>query len=320
MRFSGRRLRKVLAAGVFFFLASRPAAFGQDALVTTSVDSAHITVGDWLRLVIQVKHPPSVDIVWGQVRDTVGAFEVVKLDTLPPDNDGGLVTEGRKFTLSAYDSGTFSIPPMLIGYKEKGDTALKFVQSDSRSVVVATVPVDTSKAIKDIKPPLGIPLTWKEIAGYGAILIVIAGLAYLAYWYYRRRKLKAGEIPEEAPPAVMPHVRAMTRLRELLERRVWQEGNVKGFYSEATEIVREYFEGRYGIMALEMTSYEVFDQLRKFRLEQETAAQIEKLFIDADLVKFAKYIPLPSENEEVIPRALDIVERTRPKEAVAENV
>ena len=42
--------------------------------------------------------------------------------------------------------------------------------------------------------------------------------------------------------------------------------------------------------------------------------------VDADLVKFAKYTPVPSENEAVIPQALDIVERTKPKEEVPQNV
>jgi len=44
------------------------------------------------------------------------------------------------------------------------------------------------------------------------------------------------------------------------------------------------------------------------------------LFINSDLVKFAKYLPTPSENEAVIPQALDIVERTKPHEEVPVNV
>ena len=73
-------------------------------------------------------------------------------------------------------------------------------------------------------------------------------------------------------------------------------------------------------MALELTSYEVFDQLKRFQLEAETTKFIEAFFISADLVKFAKYTPVPSENEAVVPQALDIVERTKPKEVVQENV
>ena len=101
---------------------------------------------------------------------------------------------------------------------------------------------------------------------------------------------------------------------------MWQQGNVKGFYSEATEIVREYFEGRYGIMALELTSDEVFAQIRRFSLEAEVMKVIESFFLDADLVKFAKYMPVPSENEDVIPKGLGIVERTKPVAEVPHDV
>ena len=72
-------------------------------------------------------------------------------------------------------------------------------------------------------------------------------------------------------------------------------------------------------MALEMTSDEVFAQLKQFNLEPDISSLIEDLFVSADLVKFAKYSPVPSENEAVIPQALDIVERTKPKEEVPQN-
>jgi hypothetical protein len=75
--------------------------------------------------------------------------------------------------------------------------------------------------------------------------------------------------------------------------------------------VREYFEGRYGVMALELTSDEVFAQIRRFSLDADVMKAIEAFFIDADLVKFAKYMPVPSENEDVIPKGLEIVEGTK---------
>ena len=61
-------------------------------------------------------------------------------------------------------------------------------------------------------------------------------------------------------------------------------------------------------------------QLKRFTLDKDVTKLIEAFFIDADLVKFAKYTPVPSENEAVIPQALDIVERTKPKEEVPQNV
>ena len=307
-------------AVALLFAVNASSLFSQEVSVTTSVDSTHITMGDWLNLTVQVRHADSVNILWSALQDTLGVFEIVRLDTLPAVGNGGSVVEGRKITLSAYDSGSFVIPPILLAYVHANDTTQRYVQTDSETIQVSSVEVDTAKAIKDIKPPLSVPLTWKEIALYAGIVLAVAALIYGGYYYYRKRKRKAGEIIEEEAPKIPPHILAMTRLMELKEKRVWQQGNLKEFYSEATEIVRQYFEGRYGIMALELTSDEVFAQLRRFTLDKDVTKLIEAFFINADLVKFAKYTPVPSENEAVIPQAQEIVERTKPKEEVPQNV
>jgi hypothetical protein len=110
---------------------------------------------------------------------------------------------------------------------------------------------------------------------------------------------------------IPPDILALAQLHELEERHVWQKGEIKAFYSEATEIVRRYVEGRYGVMALEMTTDEVLDQLASLKLSKDMMSEIRTFLADADLVKFAKVIPSFSDNERVIPVALDIVEKTR---------
>ena len=320
MRIQSKKLLSRISVVVVLFAVHATCLFSQEVTVTASVDSTHITMGDWLNLTLQVRHADSVNVLWGEFKDTLGVFEIVRLDTLPSAGTGGSVMEGRKVTLSAYDSGSFVIPPILFAYVRPNDTTRHYVQSNPLTIQVSSVEVDTAKAIKDIKPPLSVPLTWKEIALYAGIILAIGALIYGGYYYYRKRKKKAGEIVEEEAPKIPPHIQAMIRLKELKEKRVWQQGDVKAFYSEATEIIRQYFEGRYGIMALELTSDEVFDQLKRFTLATDVTKLIEAFFIDADLVKFAKYTPVPSENEAVIPQALDIVEQTKPKEEVPQNV
>ncbi len=304
---------------VVFFVAHTSLLRGQEVSVRAAVDSTHITMGDWLHLTVQVKHSASNVISWGGWKDSIGVFEIIHQDSVQRDESGGVITEKIKFTLSKYDSGEFVIPPIGIAYNAPGDTALRHAQSDPLTVHVSSVQVDTSKAIKDIKPPLDVPLTWKEISFYTGIIAAIAAVLYAIYYYVKKRKK-----PEEAQAAkeakVPPHILAIARLKELEEKRIWQQGNVKAFYSEATEIVREYFERRFGIMALEMTSDEVFAQLKRFTLDADTTKTIESFFVDADLVKFAKVTPIPAENEAVIPQGLEIVERTKPVEEVPQNV
>ena len=68
--------------------------FGQEVSVTATVDSAHITMGDWLNVNLRVRHADSTEIEWSALKDTLGVFEIVRLDTLARTVDGHSVTEG----------------------------------------------------------------------------------------------------------------------------------------------------------------------------------------------------------------------------------
>ena len=71
--------------------------------------------------------------------------------------------------------------------------------------------------------------------------------------------------------------------------------------------------------AMELTSGEVMAQLVRFKLNENISGTINRFLSDADLVKFAKYQPVPSENEGVIPVARVIVDSTKPSEAAEQT-
>ena len=117
MKIQSKKLLSRISAVVILFAVTQRALFSQEVSVTASVDSTHITMGDWLNLTVQVKHADSVNMLWSEFKDTLGVFEIVRLDTLPRVGAGGSVTEGRKVTLSAYDSGSFVIPANTVGIR-----------------------------------------------------------------------------------------------------------------------------------------------------------------------------------------------------------
>jgi hypothetical protein len=304
--------------GTVFFLITgwmflSPMADAQNVSVNVQSDSSHITIGDWFRVSIEVKRPDNVKTYWPAFKDSLGPFDLVKQDSLTTSEANGIVTEEKTLTVSKYDSGSFSLPAVQVAYTAPGDTAMRYAQSSPLIVSVSSIAVDTSKAIKDIKGPLSVPLTWRDFLLYALILLAIAAIIYGIY-YYRKKHKKGPEEVEEIVEERPAHLVAVERLRELEEKRLWQQGDVKKFYSDATEIIREYFEKRYGIMALELTSDEVVQQLMKFRLDAALMRSVESLFLNADLVKFAKYAPVSSENEAVIPQALQIVEQSKPRQ------
>jgi hypothetical protein len=90
-------------------------------------------------------------------------------------------------------------------------------------------------------------------------------------------------------------------------------GKVKEYYSEITEIIRKFFEGRFGIIALEMTSDEILRQMKPIPEAQVHWKEMNTFFLTADLVKFAKYEAAPAEHENEMKWAYAIVQSMIPK-------
>ncbi len=299
---------------LFIFLLVPQILFSQNVTVSASVDSQSVSIGDWIQYSVNVKYPSSTPIGFPTFKDTIGVFEIVQQDSLLKTELNGEIELKKKFIIAKYDAGNYSVQPFVVQYKDASGK-IHSALSNPIPIEIRGVEVDTSLSIKDVKPQLSVPISAEEIALYAGIVLALAGIGYGIYYYVQQKKKKAGLIVE-VKPTIPPHVLALIQLEELEAKRLWQSGEIKAFYSEATEIVRRYFELRYGIMALEMTSGEVMNQLKKFKLEKNITPSIEQFLSDADLVKFAKYQPIASENEQVIGQARSIVEKTKPVEVV----
>jgi hypothetical protein len=182
--------------------------------------------------------------------------------------------------------------------------------TNSLLLTVHTLNVGAEDPARDIKPPMGIPYTLLEILLFAGVLLLLAAAGYLLYRYLKRRGTEA--LPEERVSALRPaHVLAMEQLAILREKKLWQQGRIKEYYSELTEILRRYFEDRYGLMALEETTDEILLGLRGLDLRTAVSGEVEEVLRRADLVKFAKHKPVMAEHEQTLTRAYSIVEKTR---------
>ncbi len=305
---------KQLSFLIFFSLFLQ----AQDVTVTATVDSQSVVIGDWIRYSVDVRHPSSVSVTLPVFRDTMGQFDVVRQDTVLRTEVNGEVQLKKQFVIAKYEPGSFYVPPFMVTVVGKqGDTAAAV--SNPIPVEIRGVEVDTSMTIKDLKSPMTVPMSAEEIALYTGIVAALGGLAYALYYYIRKRRSAAGTVQEEQRPNIPPHVLALMQLEALQAKRLWQAGEVKAYYSEATEIVRRYFEQRYNIMALEMTTGEVMSQLASFKLPPPVVTQIDALLSGADMVKFAKYQPVAAENEQVVADARTIVELTMPQASGADT-
>jgi hypothetical protein len=88
-------------------------------------------------------------------------------------------------------------------------------------------------------------------------------------------------------------------------------GQVKAFYSELSEILRVYIEGRTFIDALEMTTREMLAALHEQMADEEAIERLREVSETADLVKFAKFMPTESTHNRSMSLAFEFIERTR---------
>lgn len=279
-----------------------------DSRVSARIDTSQIRIGEQFRMTLSAKLEEGANIRFPLLADTFSNFEVVKkgtIDTVVAENQERNLRQ--ELTLTSFDSGYHVIPPMPFVYVNGGteDTAL----SEAMLMTVTTVAVDTTKEIKAIKDIVAVPFPWQDY-----ILYIIIGVVLIAIGIYLLRRYNTSKplIPKYVAPKRPAHEIALENLRRIEEEKLWQQGLVKKYYSEVTDTLRTYIEGRFSVPAMEQTTPEIIDQLGRSVTKPEETELLESMLRLADMVKFAKAIPLPPENEKIMQQALSFVNTTRP--------
>lgn len=277
---------------ILFFLLST-SLFAQK--VTTSVDTTKNKIGAEFKLTIKTDVDTSSKVKFPEAKN-FGALEVIhsyKIDTV---RNGARYELIKKYGLTQFDSGKYTIQriPVLINGKP--------FFSDSIKVEVNDIQVDTLKQkmydIKDIAEVESPIETWWI---YILIFFAIGTAGYFIYQFIKKRQ---NQPKAEVIVFKSPIEKATTLLQQLEIKELWQKGEIKDYYSELTDIARNYIEEEINIPAMESTTSELIDGLRKaakqkkLKLSNETVENLEKVLKQADLVKFAKVKPLDFEIEE----------------------
>ncbi len=262
--------------------------------VTTSIDTTRNKIGAEFKITLKASVTNKDKVVFPKAKN-FGALEVInsyKIDTVKTNDRWELI---KKYGVTQFDSGKFTIPRIAILINGKPTF------SDSLKVEVFNVKVDTLKQkmydVKDVAQVETSSNWWKYLLG----ILLLVGIASLAYWLIKKYQNRP---QEEEPIYTSPIEKATSLLQQLETKELWQKGEVKSYYSELTNIARNYIEEEIEIPAMESTTSELIAGLRrvanqkKLKLSKETLENLEKVLMQADLVKFAKVKPLDFEIEE----------------------
>ncbi len=162
--------------------------------------------------------------------------------------------------------------------------------------------------IRDIKVTVNIKHSWLFYFLWIGIPILI--LIGFSVYYFTRKAKESGFFAGKEPKKPADEL-AYERLEKLKGMGLIEKGDVKQHYIILSEIIRKYMESRYGIMVLDMTTYELYQQLRMIGADKKHTGVIKDFLDECDMVKFAKYIPGEKTINENFEQAKTIVDITK---------
>lgn len=296
-------------------------AAANNTLINAKMDSTLLLMGKKTAIhveVVQDKGQKGFFVNEGV--DMLNAFvevsERLQADTTDLGNDR--IQINRDIIVQSFDSGMYVIPAFK--YVIGKDT----FKSNELTLKVLPVKVDSLPNIHDLKPVAEPPFFFSDylpeflVKYWWLIILVLVLIAAGIYAYFKW--FKKGELPlRKKEKVIPPYDEAIMKLTQLKSEHLWEAGQEKEYFTRLTDILRNYIDRRFEINAMEMTSSQIIDVLRKNEETMPVNEQLSKILEMADFVKFAKMRPLPEDNEVAYQRALNFVNETKPVEVVPEE-
>lgn len=286
--------------------------------VTASTDSTALVMGDRTNVTVEVvknSHEGSLIDIPPRGHDYHG-MELIDIVADSADLGNNRVQLKYRLTFQAFEPmDVLTLPPFR--YVSHNDTA------SSDILTFKVLPVDLSPELGDpaqpdslkVHPDMGVVSVkskWYDaIPDWTVWVLVAAVLLALAYVLFRLYR-KNGPALFVARKPTPPYELAIQRLNTLKSKKLIEHGESKQFFTEVTDIWRQYLEGRFGISAMEMTSRQILQELRDNKETHISADQMADLLSISDFVKFAAMSATSDEMVRTFNTIHSFVEATRP--------
>ncbi|ATA78025.1 hypothetical protein CGC47_01875 [Capnocytophaga canimorsus] len=284
--------------------------YTQNPQIKVEVNPTEIKIGEQIEFKISVEANQTEGNVVFPQGQTFIPLEMVRASAVDTLLQQEKIRLTKTYFLTQFDSGSYTIP------RQKIEVNSKSYYTDSLWVQVRNIPVDTLKQpLYDIKPIMGVEKSSSFpyqflffVFGWLAVLLISILLVLL-------RKKKRGFWFKKTP--LPPFEKAILGLKNLQNSKYLIESKHKEYYSELTDIVREYLEDEVRILAKESTTDELLGKIEllqesgKLSLSSETITNLRSVLQTADLVKFAKNKPDDSTAEDHRVVIEDVVKKTK---------
>lgn len=283
---------------IAFFIANSAHA---KIVVTASVTPAAATVGDRLTYEIRVTAGKQTAQVKPEpfLGDTA-PFELIDAKAVSVDEQ----THKLVFTLALFEAGKFQLPVYTLHWMDS-DNNLQSVSSEPVFVEILSVLKQGQKEPEnlDISPVAQAVLDWREYLLPSALTVALLAAVAAFIWWWKKRPKHQLKVKEQR--IVSPKEAALGRLADLEQKNLPRSGQLKRYFTELSDTLREYLEKEFGLDAMERTTFELETELPDLLKGQRV--QIISLLKICDSVKFAKAVLEPEDSDRALAETREII-------------
>lgn len=294
-------MRKIIFS-ILMTLSFFQCLFSQNNIIKTSLDTNKILIGEQtcLHISVYVNQEDIKNVKFPFLQDTlINGLEIINQtnDTIISES---ITQITKNITITSFDTNYYIIPklPIVIG--------LNTIKTEVQLLTVTTLEA-TNKPLNDINGNIEFEYSFSDYLDSFLYWLtnnkwwIISILVILMIFIIILKKIKnKSSLQEEIIELDPPHIEAYISLMKIKEMKLWENDNLKPFYSQITEVLKRYLNRQFQIATYEKTSEEIVKSLKFINLSTNEVLILHKLLTLSDLVKFAKEKPIESENIEVI--------------------
>lgn len=307
-------MRKII---VFLLVQFYILAINAQVTVDAVIDSTGIFIGQQTGITLQVSADSKASVKfphYDSLQQIIPGIEVISSSPIDTSkvNDGKRQVLTQKYIITSFDSSLYYIPPMEV--KVNG----KVYKSNNLALKVYTFDVDTTHvdSIFGLKPNIDINISKSDVKSrIPAMLLFIVFTVILILMIIRLLRNKSIFHKIRNRQRISPHKSALQKIEKIKEENLVYSENSKEYYTQLTDVLRQYLSDRFGVNAMEMTSTEIIGHLKK-QGDEESLSELRQLLVTADLVKFAKYTTLNNENDRNLAAVIEYINKTKIEETV----
>ncbi len=271
---------------IFFIsilLCCSNAVFSQSAI--SNIDKKEILIGEQINIKIQIPYTDSNKITI-YIPDSIAHFDILTKKDIDTIDVAGNKLYQQNITLTSFDSGQWNFPSL------KYQTGNSNYFTDSATINVGYMPIDSVATARDIKPIIAVKVfnwIWVYIASVILFAIIIS------YFLYRYINNKKQNIKNKSK--INAYKLALAALEKLQKQHEKSTLPVKEYHSALATIFKTYCSQVSLQSFSNITTNQVLSKLKSYELEATTMEQTSQALLTGDSTKFAKYNPSFSENE-----------------------